>query len=450
MFVDLQGLRVSTDSAATLDHLNCFIDQALGYGNQAEAAINRAIAADPTCALAHTYAANYWLSQESREGQSRAVPYLQAAQRYKANTTLRERLYIDAIADWSNGKISTAIAKHEFIVEQFPQDLMAVQQGQYHYFYRGAHQSLLNIAEKAMPANEGNHYLYGMLAFGLEQCHRLEEAERLGRTAIAINRQDPWAQHAIAHVLETQGRVTEGIAWIESFADTWDACNSMLYTHNWWHVALYYLKEGDVQKGLELYDTHIWGKARQASPKDQVGAISLLLRLELEGLDVGVARWQTLASHVRARVHEHRLPFQDLHYIYALARAGEGDRVDEMLRSTMACIPQIDADRQSVWTEVFLTAAQGFVAHAVEDWREASKRIAPVLPHLWRLGGSHAQRELFGQVYYSALSQAERSSNPKRLSLVGDRAFSGNSVCSLNARASQGAGNLTTQRVYSL
>jgi hypothetical protein len=79
---------------------------------------------------------------------------------------------------------------------------------------------------------------------------------------------------------------------------------------------------------------------------------------------------------------------------------------------------------------------QGFVAHAVEDWREASKRIAPVLPHLWRLGGSHAQRELFGQVYYSALSQAERSSNPKRLSLVGDRAFSGNSVCSLNARAS--------------
>jgi tetratricopeptide (TPR) repeat protein len=436
MFVDLQGLRVSTDSAATLDHLNCFIDQALGYGNQAEAAINRAIAADPTCALAHTYAANYWLSQESREGQSRAVPYLQAAQRYKANTTLRERLYIDAIADWSNGKISAAIAKHEFIVEQFPQDLMAVQQGQYHYFYGGAHQSLLNIAEKAMPANEGNHYLYGMVAFGLEQCHRLEEAERLGRTAIAINRQDPWAQHAIAHVLETQGRVTEGIAWMESFADTWDACNSMLYTHNWWHVALYCLKQGDVQKGLELYDRHIWGKARQTSPKDQVGAISLLMRLELKGLGVGEARWQALAHHVRARVCEHSLPFQDLHYSYALARAGKIDLVDEMLQSIVARIPQLDTHQQSIWRELFLGAAQGFTAYALGNWREASKRIAPVLPHLWKLGGSHAQRELFEQVYFSALSQSERVSRSKHLSLVSDRPLTNNGAYLPTARAS--------------
>ncbi len=76
-----------------------------------------------------------------------------------------------------------------------------------------------------------------MIAFGLEQCHRLEEAEVAGRRAVEMNRHDPWAHHAVAHVMETQGRLEEGIAWMESLSDTWENCNSLLYTHNWWHIA---------------------------------------------------------------------------------------------------------------------------------------------------------------------------------------------------------------------
>ena len=43
---------------------------------------------------------------------------------------------------------------------------------------------------------------------------------------------------------------------------TWAACNSMLLTHNWWHLALYYLEQGDWQTTLTLYDTCVWGYAR--------------------------------------------------------------------------------------------------------------------------------------------------------------------------------------------
>jgi len=57
--------------------------------------------------------------------------------------------------------------------------------------------------------------------------------------------------------METQGRLEEGIAWMESLADTWENCNS-LYTQ-WWHIALYYLEKEEIQKVLELYDTYVWG-----------------------------------------------------------------------------------------------------------------------------------------------------------------------------------------------
>lgn len=68
---------------------------------------------------------------------------------------------------------------------------MVVQQGQYHYFYLGDRQGLLKIAEKVLPANANQSYLYGMVAFGLEQCHCLREAEQMAQQAIEINACDP-------------------------------------------------------------------------------------------------------------------------------------------------------------------------------------------------------------------------------------------------------------------
>jgi hypothetical protein len=400
MLRDAQGLDITTDSLDAVIKINAFINQSLGYGKQAETAILQAIAADPTCAITHAYAAAYYLSLESLEGQQQAIAFLHAAQNYRIRATRREQLYIDAIAAWSTGNIPQAIIQQEAIIDEWPTDLLALQQAQYHYFYQGEKAKLLRVAEKAFPKNQGKPYIYGMLAFGLEQCDRLEEAEALGRQAIIMNRNDPWAQHAVAHVMETQGRIAEGIAWMESFADTWENCNSMLYTHNWWHIALYYLKQKSYQRVLRLYDCRVWGKAQKTSPKDQVGAISLLLRLELEGVIVGDHRWRDLAAYVCDRIDEHALPFQDLHYIYALARSGEKHLVREMLHSMEAYAASTPIQQQRIWREVTLPTARGLIAHAIGNWRQVAQ-LKPILPKLWMIGGSHTQRELFRQIYQS-------------------------------------------------
>ena len=423
MLKDSQGLEVSTNSLSAIAAIDRFVEQSLGYGNGAEV-ILQAIAADPTCAIAHAHAAAHYLCLETASSRRQAAPYLQAARKYVSRASEREQLYVWAIDAWARGATGQAIAYHEEIAEKFPRDIASVQRGQYHYFYLGNKAGLLQIAQKVLPASSENHYLHGMIAFGLEQCHRLSEAEAVGRRAIEMNRHDPWTQHAVAHVMETQGRIDEGIAWMESFTDTWENCNSMLYTHNWWHIALYYLEKEDIQRVLALYDNHVWGRAWKESSKDQVGAISLLLRLELRGVDVG-DRWQGLVAYLTARIHEHALPFQDLHYVYALTRSGRVELVNEMLFSMQAYARKALSYIQKTWVEVAIPSARGMVAHAKGDWSRAISELRPVLSRLHEIGGSHAQRDLFEQVYLDAWLRAEQNHEALRIleKRVADRRY---------------------------
>lgn len=407
MLKDSQELLVTTDSVQVIAGINRFINQALSYGKDAETEILQAITADPTCSLAHAYAAAYYLSQENSTDWQQAQPHLQAAKQYLTKITTREKLYVQAISAWANKQIDVAIALHEEITDRFPRDLISVQQGQYHYFYLGNQAKLLQIAQKVLASNCQQKYLSGMVAFGLEQCHQLRAAEDMARQAIIFNRDDPWAHHAIAHVMETEMRVDEGIAWMESFADTWENCNSMLYTHNWWHIALYYINKGNNAKVIRLYDDYIWGNANKKSSKDQVGAISLLLRLELRGVNVG-NRWQDISNHLDCRIHEHALPFQDLHYIYALAKAGKTDSANKMLDSIQKYTLSLNAFVRSSWLEVAIPAARGMVAHAQGDFKKTMNECEPILSRLHEIGGSHAQRMLFEQVYLHAACLAQK------------------------------------------
>ncbi len=407
MLHDARGLEVTTDSPEVIAALDRFTDLSLSYGKDAEAVILQGIATEPTSTLMNAHAAAYYLSQETTANWMQALPYLEAAKQNSTWANERERLYLSAVESWANGEVENAIACYEAIADKFPRDLLAVQRGQYHYFYVGNSEGLLGIAEKSLLHTLDSRYILGMLAFGLEQCDRLKEAEEMGYIATTGNRYDPWAQHAVAHVMETQQRVDEGIAWMESFADTWENCNSLLYTHNWWHVALYYLAQKDISKVLSLYDDRIWGRADKNSAKDQVGAISLLLRLELQGIDTG-DRWQQLVSYLIARIHEHALPFQDLHYVYALTRAGCDELAVEMLRSMQAHVRQVNPCGRKQWDEIAMPAAEALIAYARGEWTTTIDKFRPILPYFHLIGGSHTQRELFEQVYRDALAHQDR------------------------------------------
>ena len=231
----------------------------------------------------------------------------------------------------------------------------------------------------------------------------------------------PWAHHAVAHVLETQGRLEDGITWMNSVSETWVQCGSSFYTHLWWHTALFHLDLENTATVLDLYDRHVWGGARKSFARDQIHSIALLARLELRGVNVG-DRWQIMLPYLRERINEHVIPFWDLHFIYAMTQAGREDWATEMLADLQAYAAQALPAARSVWADVVLPAAFGVVAQAKEDWATAVTELESVRDRFYLLGGSHAQRDLFEQIYLNSLIQTEE--NSKALNLLSLRATS--------------------------
>ncbi|MEH2066623.1 MAG: tetratricopeptide repeat protein [Nostoc sp.] len=401
MIKDSSGLEITSNSSVAVDAINGFVDQLLGVGNDAQL-ILKAVEADPTSVIANAQVAAFYLFAGGSHALTQAIFYLDLAKANIIHANEREKLYVAAIEAWAKRDIKSAIAYHEAIADVFPRDLASVHLAQYHYRNSGDSQGMLRIAEKVFAANQDNPYIYGMLAFGLEECHRIEEAEIYARKAIALKRDNRWAHHAVAHVLEAQGRLEEGIVLMESLSDTWEYASSAFYGHLWWHTSLFYLDIENFAQVLEIYDTRIWGRAKKDNGREQINAIALLLRLELRGVDVG-SRWQELAAYLEPRLHEHVLAFLDLQYIYALVRGGKDDWAAELLESMQTHAEKVLPYARRTWAEVGVPAAKGMLAHARGDWQSALTQLEPVLPELQSTGGSHAQRDLFEQVYLDAL-----------------------------------------------
>ena len=240
-----------------------------------------------------------------------------------------------------------------------------------------------------------------------------------------MNRKEPWAHHALAHVMLTQGRLTEGLQFMQHSSDTWTGLNSFMVTHNWWHWALFAIDLGMDDAVLRVYDQRVWGVVKAYS-QDQIGAVSLLARLELAGVDIG-DRWQDLADYLTTRTHDQVLPFLDLQYLYGLARAGRPEADLLMANIEVFCTvapcsapDAIGSARQvaftitadgaaaDVWQHVCVPAGRGLLAHARGDYVAAVEMLGSALPRLMEIGGSHAQRDLFEQIYLDALIRSGR------------------------------------------
>jgi hypothetical protein len=408
---DYLGNPVGVQQGATLRAIDDFIEGYLAYETRAER-ILAAADADPGSCLANVYAGLLWMLLEAPAGARRAVKYLTAAERAAPSATPREQLNTAMLRSWVDEDLAQTLRLCDRISDDFPRDLAIVKTHQYLEFNRGNSPEMLRVALKVAGASAEIPYVYGMTAFAYEECHLLGEAESQARTALEMKRKEPWAQHALAHVFLTRGRIDEGARFLEDVADTWGGLNSFMVTHIWWHLALFYLSQGRDKNVLELYDRHCWGIAKDYS-QDQIGAVSLLARFEIAGIDVG-PRWQDLGQHLAARRHDTVQPFLTLQYLYGLARAGRPE-ADELLESVRHYAEIAPPFTREVWQNVALPGCEGLHAYARGDYTRAWCHLAASVPRMGEAGGSHAQRDLFEQILLDTAVKGGRSTSAQQM-----------------------------------
>ena len=403
MAKDGQGLEVSNADGGAIAALDFLTAEWLAFGDRLPEFI-AAAEKEERCALLPLLSANLLLTVNSTAAFAMAQCHFARAKAMAHEATARERAWLAATEAWFAGARDRAQKIHEDMASEWPHDLLAAKVGQLHAIDRGDAEGILRIGERILPANRDNHYVWAMAAFGLEECNRLDEAEAQARHAIEMERHDPWAHHVVAHCLEARGRLLEGVTFLQSMADTWERCNSFMYTHNWWHLALFLIDLDRRDEALALFDKRVWGMQKDFS-EDQINAVSLLARLELRCVDVG-ERWSDVAIHLEPRLHEHFSPFLDLQYLLGLARAGRQSAVTEMLASLEDRAERATAGEREAWADCAVPAAHGLAAYAKGDFGEAAGLLGRAMPHLRAIGGSIAQRGLFSAIHLDALMKS--------------------------------------------
>ena len=397
MAQDALGNEVSGGTAAALAGIDDFVTGFLAYETKASNVL-AAADADDGSVLANVYAGFSWMFLEAAGARRNAAKYLRRAEAAGLPNE-REALLVEQLRLWIAGDIPAVQRIGAEIAARWPRDLASVKLDQYFSFNRGDAAGMLRIAKAVEAQNADNPHLQGMLAFGYEQMHQLDRAEAAARKALSLKAKEPWAQHALAHVMLGSGRVREGVEFLGEAQKTWVDLNSFMYTHNWWHKALFHISLGDEAAVFDAYDNHVWGIEPDYS-QDQVGAVSLLARMEVAGMDVG-GRWEDVARHMKGRATDTIQPFLTLQYLYGLARAdyAEADRLMQAIEDRAANATTFD---RLVWQEVALPAARGILAHARGNHAEAVRWLTIANPRMTEIGGSHAQRDLFGQLLLDA------------------------------------------------
>ncbi|MEM7571076.1 MAG: tetratricopeptide repeat protein [Pseudomonadota bacterium] len=398
MLQDDFGQDVTTQDAAALAGVNTFIHGFLRYETRSVDVLK---AAGTPCALVNAYCAILHMFAEAPDAPDNAQPHLDVAYSQSQGLTDREAFTLDYVTAWIASQQSAdyrpLLALGEDAVKRFAGDLVLMKLHQYHCFNVGNAPAMLRAAQAAFKKRPRVPQVHGMLAFGYEQCHWLIEAEAAARTALALEKKEPWAQHALAHVMLTQGRIEEGAHFLEGVEDTWTGLNSFMLTHLWWHRALFYLSLGRFDEALDIYDHHTLN-ADPSYSQDQVGAVALLTRLELSGIDIA-DRWIPLGELLKKRAHDAIQPFLSLHYLYGLAKAGRPEA--QSVYDAMAQQPG------PAWQKVALPAGRALLDHAKGDYPSAFEDMLTALPRLMDIGGSHAQRDLFEQILLDAAINSE-------------------------------------------
>ena len=405
---DRFGLALTTDSPHAVESYIRAVDLMLSANAGAETLLDAAVDADPDFALAHIARARLCQVQaripEAKEAATRARDLAE-------RVTPRERGHIETIALVIDGLGAQAMARLEAHAADYPRDALALSPalGVFGLLGFGGrvdhHEAQLALLLRLAPQWDEDWWFLTYLGWARIETGDVATGEHEVERALALNPHNAFAAHARAHGYYEAGDAESGAAFIEAWLPGYDR-KSQLHCHLSWHRALFELACGRPEQARALYEDAIRPAVSYAPPLFNLAdAASFLWRWKIYGemppLDDA---WGEVMAHAARNFPRAGIPFADVHA--ALAEAASSD--DAALATRIAQLGELLEGGRLPQGAIVPALCAGAAAFARGDYDGATESLGIALPELARIGGSHAQREVFEDTYIAACLRAGR------------------------------------------
>ena len=414
MLTDRYGLPITTSSQEARAAYIAGADGVLMAGPTDKADLRRAIAADPEFALARIALARASFIVADIATVREEVAKARAL---APKLTPREQGHINALALAMEGKPVDALVATKAHLADFPRDAMVAAPatgvfGLIGFSGRpGREPEQIEFLEALKKHLADDWWFQMVYAFALEEVGRLDEALALIERSMATSPRSAHGAHIKAHVLYEMGEDKTALDYLEGWMPAYSR-EGMMHCHISWHIAMFALTLGDLDKAWRVYRTGVhpggaWGPALNVA----TDAPAFLWRAELAGHGRKGDEWQQVNAYVQKSFPKGGIGFVDVHR--ALAAAAAGDTA--ALGPIIAELEERAASGRAPTGDVVPRLAKGLAAYGKGDWAGAVAILEPALAGTVRIGGSRAQRDVIENTLLAAYIKAGRAEKARAL-----------------------------------
>jgi tetratricopeptide (TPR) repeat protein len=327
--------------------------------------------------------------------------------------TRRERQHVEALSALVAGETARGldlVAEH---LADFPRDALLVNQASSAIGFAGRpdrEEYRMAFLERLAPAYGDDWWFQSALAFTYHEIDRYEDSRRLSERSLLQYPGNAGASHNLAHIYFETLDTDAGAAFLADWMAGYDA-RASFHCHLAWHLAMFELHRGRYAQALDIFERDV---VAAVNPRlAMIDGSALLWRFRLDGQDGGSGRpldWRPLAE-LAERVSRPGFVFGEIHA--ALAYAASGD--EAALTRLMDGLRALDAKGHPIAGTVALPMVQGVAAFVAGDHAGALAHFEPVEGQMHRVGGSHAQWELFEETMVGSYLTLQRYDAALRL-----------------------------------
>jgi hypothetical protein len=417
MLTDRFGQPISTSSNAARDAYIAGVDCVLSAEHGDQSHLARAIEADPGLAVAHAALARARFLMADVPGARQAA---ERARELGNKATAREQSHVNALCLAIEGKPVDSFAATRAHLAEHPRDAMVASPatgvfGLIGFSGRlGREPEQVEFLETIKPHLADDWWFQAVYAFALEEFGRLDEARELIERSMAANPRNAHGAHIKAHVLYELGEDRAALDYLDSWLPTY-AREGLMHCHISWHVALFALILGDIDRAWQVYRAQVhpggaWGPALNVA----TDAPAFLWRAELAGHGRQPSLWNEVHAYGQKSFPKPGIAFVDVHRALAAVAAGDVESIKTFVEE----LEQRAASGRSPAGDVVPRLARGLAAFGNGDWTKAIAILEPALAETVRIGGSRAQRDLVENTLLAAYLKAGRDADARKLLAV--------------------------------